>query len=371
MRCCFGYGKESEMKRRQLTDGVALVNDVFAFIRRFVSLSPEQACVCAFWIIHTHAISAAEYTPYLNIYSALPRSGKTRLLEVLRMLVSKPWFTGRTTCSALTRTIELEHPTLLVDESDTAFNSERDYSEALRGILNTGFERDGVHSISVAIGTSWKKKDFSTFCPKAIAGIGKLPPTISDRAIPIELERQAKNQSVERLKKRKVQPDCERIQKRISVWVKRNLKILKQAEPDLPQALNDRQQDVCEPLLAIADLTAGTWPASLRSSLLQLYLRSFTSQDEEPVIRLLKDMKHLFDSRKIDRIRTQDALAALNDDETAPWSEFVRGRPLSDAQLARLLKPVKIYPRTIRVRASTPKGYMKDDFKDAWDKYLP
>jgi hypothetical protein len=121
------------VKRGSLApDGPRLVDDLSAFIKRFVSLTPEQACVCAFWAIHTHAINAADYTPYLNIYSALPRSGKTRLLEVLRMLVSKPWFTGRITCSALTRQIDAVQPTLLLDESDTAFKSEKEYSEALR-----------------------------------------------------------------------------------------------------------------------------------------------------------------------------------------------------------------------------------------------
>jgi len=36
-----------------------------------------------------------------------------------------------------------------------------------------------------------------------------------------------------------------------------------------------------------------------------------------------------------------------------------------------LLKPLKIRPKTVRIRNTTPKGYAKDDFKDAWDKYLP
>ena len=38
--------------------------------------------------------------------SAEMESGKTRLLEVLRLLVAKPWFTGRTTTAALTRKID-------------------------------------------------------------------------------------------------------------------------------------------------------------------------------------------------------------------------------------------------------------------------
>jgi hypothetical protein len=33
---------------------------------------------------------------------------------------------------------------LLLDESDAAFNGEKEYAEALRGILNTGYRRSGA-----------------------------------------------------------------------------------------------------------------------------------------------------------------------------------------------------------------------------------
>jgi hypothetical protein len=79
--------------------------------------------------------------------------------------------------------------------------------------VNTGFERDGVASLSEKMAGNWTPKDLSTFCPKAIAGIGHLPTTISDRAIAIELERQPKTQSVELLKKRKVLPEGTALQR--------------------------------------------------------------------------------------------------------------------------------------------------------------
>ena len=100
-----------------------------------------QATVVALWVVHTHAIDATDFTPYLNIYSAMLRSGKTRLLEILKLLVRNAWFTGRTTASALVRKVDRYRQTLLLDESDAAFEAKNDYTEALRGILNTGFER--------------------------------------------------------------------------------------------------------------------------------------------------------------------------------------------------------------------------------------
>src|SRR5215207_8654626 len=99
----------------------ALLGELGALLRRFVVMTPAQARVVALWAVHTHVIGAAEATPYLAITSAEKRSGKTRLLEILELVVKAPWLTGRTTAAVLPRKIDADAPTLLLDESDAAF----------------------------------------------------------------------------------------------------------------------------------------------------------------------------------------------------------------------------------------------------------
>jgi hypothetical protein len=82
------------------------MHQVERFVRRFVVLNDDQACAVVLWVVHTHAFSSAIATPYIAVSSAEMESGKTRLLEVLRVLVANPWFTGRTTTAALTRKID-------------------------------------------------------------------------------------------------------------------------------------------------------------------------------------------------------------------------------------------------------------------------
>lgn len=118
-----------------------MLDGLVAFIRRFVALSHVQAVMVALWVVHTHAIDAADCTPYLHIRSAEKRSGKTRLLEVLAPLVARPWFTGRVSAAVLVRKTANEQPSLLLDESDATFKGDKEYAEALRGILNAGFRR--------------------------------------------------------------------------------------------------------------------------------------------------------------------------------------------------------------------------------------
>src|ERR1043165_1843371 len=125
------------------SEASALLDWIEELLRTWVILTEDERVAVTLWVVHTHCFGAADTTPYLSITSAEKESGKTLLLEVLRLLVANPWLTGRTTVAALVRKVDGDQPTLLLDESDTAFHREREYSEALRGVLNTGYERNG------------------------------------------------------------------------------------------------------------------------------------------------------------------------------------------------------------------------------------
>jgi hypothetical protein len=349
--------------------GAQLLADLSNFIRRFVSLSLEQADVCALWIVHTYLLEASYFTPYLDINSPVWRSGKTRLLEVLRVLVCKPWFTGRVTASALVRKTEKDQPTLLLDESDAAIQTKGEYAEVVRGILNTGFERDGTYSMSVPNGNGWEPCDFKTFCPKAIAGIGNLPATVRDRSIPIQLKRARREDKRQRFRKAKVKPEADQLRQRVENWCKSIIEKLRETEPELPDELNDRQQDVCEPLLAIADLAGGDWPERARSALLKLCTGSMTTGDSTNLL-LLADIQDTFNKEGRDRLPTSRLLACLKAIEESPWKELDRGRPLTAFQLSKLLKPFDVRPHDIRFDQGVQKGYLRSDFEDAWERYL-
>ena len=125
-------------------EAAALLSAVCTFVRRYVVLSDHQAVAVTLWTAHTHAIDAADCTPYLHVTAATKRAWKTRLLEVLETIVHNPWRTDRVSAAVLVRKIDAEHPTLLLDESDATLNTRSDYSEALRGLLNSGYRRRGT-----------------------------------------------------------------------------------------------------------------------------------------------------------------------------------------------------------------------------------
>jgi hypothetical protein len=353
----------------QSVEGGTILDQIYAFIRRFVSLSESQARVAALWVVHTHVFSAADATAYLAITSAEKESGKTRLLEVFDTLVANPWLTGRVTAAVLTRKIDAQQPTLLLDESDAAFGSDKEYAEALRGVLNTGHRKGGKASCCVGQGTNTTFRDFSTFCPKAIAGIGRLPDTVAGRAIPIRLKRAAPGESVERFRRRDVETETRSLREQVECWSALFADMLLGARPELPIALTDRQQDGAEPLLAIADAVGGEWPQLARRALVGLCSEGQAS-DDSIGRRLLADIRQVFESQGVDRIPSVELATALAEIETSLWGEWSHGKPLTAPRLARLLKPFEVLPECIRVGDKTLRGYLVEQFRDAFRRYL-
>jgi hypothetical protein len=325
----------------------------------------------ALWVVHSHAVDAADCTPYLSITSAEKRSGKTRLLEVLALLVARPWLTGRVSAAVLVRKTAVEQPSLLLDESDAAFKSDREYAEALRGILNCGFRRGGVTSLCVGQGASMSYEDFPVFGAKAIAGIGRLPDTIADRSVAIELRRRRSDEWVERFRQRKVEPEAVPLHAAAAAWAEANLEALAEAEPELPDELDDRAQDIVEPLLAVADAAGGEWPERARQAAITLLAGERREDSDSLGVRLLRDVRDVFDEAKAERLRTTQILTALNKRDDAPWGgPGPRGNPLDARSLARLLKPYRITRVTFRDGEKTFRGYEREGFEDAWERYL-
>ncbi|AII61453.1 DUF3631 domain-containing protein [Dehalococcoides mccartyi] len=355
---------EPSLSRSEAINLPALLDDIASFIRSYVVLSEHQLQAIILWVIHTHIIESAVTTPYLNIYSAEKRSGKTRLLEVLEVLVARPWFTGRVTSAVLARKVDAECPTLLLDESDAAFKGEKEYSETLRGILNTGYRRGGKSSVCVGKGADISYKDLSTFCPKAIAGIGKLPGTLADRSIPIQLKRRNANETVAKFHPRKIPTEIQSLKERLVQCTSLDLS---EIELIIPSELDDRAADCWEHLLIIAETAGNSWPEKARIAAIAL-MTGEVRQDDSLGIQLLTDIREITKD-KSEHISSADLIEALLKVDESPWSDL-NGRSLNARRLAALLKTYGIHSQTIRQGSRTFKGYQVADFQDAFNRYL-
>ena len=353
-------------------DGVDLgdlLNRLIDFYSSYLIISSQALIALALWVVHTHAFLGAETTPYIHVNSPVKRSGKSRVLEVSEHIVSNPLMTGKTSVSNLVRQMAQSRSTLLLDEADATFKGDKEYSETLRGVLNTGFRKGGKYSMSVKEGGDWTPKNFDVFSPKMISGIGVLPETIMDRSINIQMRRKLKHEKVERLRLRDVAKRAEPIRNDIADWSDFYTPLLSEANPLLPDELDDRAQDIWEPLLAIAELAGDEFAELARRASVVL-----SGEQEVEVLtleeQLLSDIKTICSDRV--EISSKDLVNALCELEGGRWGEFSRGKPLTQNRLARLLAPFNIKTSNIRFSPdSQSKGYTVADFVDSWNRYIP
>jgi 5S rRNA maturation endonuclease (ribonuclease M5) len=362
----------SDRHEGPVPDLAELLDDLAAFVRRFVVINAHQALVIALWIVHTYALAAADTTPYIAATSAEKRSGKTRLLEVLQLLVRKALPTANISDAALFRAVASMTPVLLLDEVDAIFGPKARDREDLRGMLNAGYRR-GALVYRMGGANMSELESFPVFCCKVFAGIGSLPDTIADRSISIRLERRTTEETIERFRRREVEPDANSLCERIAHWADERVDELLAARPALPDELDDRSQDCWEPLLAIADLAAGDWPERAREAAVVLSTGE-EREDESMGARLLADIRDVFESNRTTRYPTADLIAELAKIEESPWGDWrgktITPKPITPQALGKLLKPYRIKTMAVWVDGVTHRGYKLEQFKDAFARVL-
>lgn len=200
--------------------------------------------------------------------------------------------------------------------------------------------------------------------PRALAGIGKLPDTVTDRAIPVRMLNCKRTEQVEKFRHRTASDEAAPI---VTALVAALAAQAPSFRAEVPLELPDRAADAWEPLLAIANAAGGTWPARARRA--AIVLHAGRQQDESLGLRLLSDVRVIFEARGVERIFTFDLIAALEADDEGPWAS-VRF-PLTPHRLSKLLQPFEIEPKQLRIGSNNQKGYEREAFVDAWERYLP
>jgi hypothetical protein len=127
-------------------------------------------------------------------------------------------------------------------------------------------------------------------------------------------------------------------------------------------------QDGCEPLLAIADSLA--YGDEARDALVKLLTSDRVDSTERTQVKLLRDIRTTMLSRDLTAMHTSELLASLH--LMNGWSEHF-GRPLADRDLIALLAPYGIHSKSVHssTHQTSAKGYHRNQFADAWRRYVP
>jgi hypothetical protein len=360
-----------EIKPVRRDRGAALLDDVETFLKRFVAYPSENARIAhVLWIAHTHLMDAWDSTPRLAFLSPEPGSGKTRSLEVTELLVPDPVAAVNVTPAYMFRKCGSEDgpPTILFDEIDTVFGAKAREHEELRALLNSGHRRGATAGRCVVRGRIVETEEISSYAAVAVAGLGWLPDTILSRSVIIRMRRRAPDEQIEPFRRRVHAPEGERLKDRLAGWAFTILEEATEARPEMPIGVEDRDADVWEALLAIADIAGDGWPQLARDAAKALVN---VMRDEAPSlgVQLLADLRTIFGDD--DELATQEILRRLIALDEAPWGNL-HDRPLDARGLANHLRPDGVRSGTVRVTERyTPKGYKRADLVDVWRRYLP
>jgi hypothetical protein len=234
-------------------NGDQLLDEISSAIERYMVMSSESRDALALWAVHTHCFACFIHTPRAAILSPEKQCGKTLLLDILIRVVARPLSTASATPAAIFRIVEMHSPTILMDEADTFLNENME----LIGILNNGYRRGGT--VTRTVGDDHQPRLFSTWAPAAIAKIGRLPDTLNDRSVVINLRRRKPSERVKPFRSDRTE-HLNLLARKMARWARDHSDALSDADPDMGE-LENRVADNWRPLLAIADAAGGRWPS--------------------------------------------------------------------------------------------------------------
>lgn len=350
-------------------DTAILLRAIREAVRRYVFMSDEQAVAVTLWIIFSWLHEHVTHSPILYVTSAEKDSGKSTLVGVLNFLARRSLQSVDISGPALFRSIAKWQPCLIVDEADDALSDNPD----LRSVINSGWTRG--QGVIRCHPDSHEPELFSTFAPKIVAMKGrKLPDTTLSRSIVITMKpRRADNSNEHTADFNHIDNETfARLRSQLMRWTADNAAAVAKATPEIPVGFHNRRRANWVPLLAIAEAGGGDWKAAAWKAALAIEAVADTF-DPSIGVELLRAIKGAFEARNMDRITSAGLITDLVADETAPWATYNKGKPISQRQVAGLLKPYEIKPGTIRLNDdSTPKGYLSEWFTDVFSRlYTP
>jgi hypothetical protein len=350
-------------------DGAAVLDETHATLRKYVAFpSVEAGHAVTLWVAATHALPAFDHATRLVLRSPVKRCGKSRLMELLEALAYDPLATTNISVPSLFRIIDAageRPPTLLLDEADRLFGSARKDEDNgdLIALLNNGFRRG--RPTYRCVGPAQTPTPFSNYAMAAIAGIGRQPDTVEDRAVCVTMRRRGAGEHVSKFRQRRDLPHMYELRARLTAWAEAKADALAREPSNMPDGLEDRAEDAWEPLILVADAAGGEWPERARKAAVALTTDSAEADSESSfALRLLADIREIFSGMTVGFLPSNELLTRLRRIDDAPWRDV----DLTTRKLSDYLREFGVKPR--RNAQGTTRGYRLEDFTDAFGRYL-
>ena len=346
----------------------AVLSDVVAFLRQHLAVDEPVYVLLSIWAAGTHAIDCFGTTAYLHVTSTEPSSGKTRVLELLELLVRAPMRGSNLSLAVLYRAIDQRHPTLLLDEIDNLLGDRATRADLI-GVLNDGYRRGGrVYRMGGADNSTLL--EFRPFCAKVFAGLKPLPTdALRSRCLRIEVKPRKQTEPGAGFIFEDEEPRGHRLRDRLADQFGDVAADVQGKRPPRLDGVSDRIWECVRPLVILAELAGGEWPEKVGEAITSV-VKGAAEGALSAGVRLLADCRQVFDQTgksEIAKLELLDALVALEGAPYAEWERFTTNR------LTRTLKKYSIRGDTTvhDEFGKSHRGWRRHDFQDAWERWLP
>jgi putative DNA primase/helicase len=339
-------------------DGGELATMLSNAIRQYVVIDATQADAIALWLQHSWTVNHFQISPRLAFYSPTMGCGKTTALSVISKLARRAMLAISISPAAVFRVMESVQPTLIIDELKKFLET----GSEMHGLLNAGHGK-GMDVVRV-LGDQLELRTFKVFGAVAVGTLGSLPDDLQDRAIVIKMQRKLASDTVAQFRDDRADHLLV-LARKCARWAADNGSKVADVDPDMP-GLANRAADNWRPLFAIAQVNGGGWPGRVIAAAKALAGTGGESIGET----LLVDLQHVFEEAKATEMHSAAICDALHKLEGRPWVEFGKaGRPITQNQLARLLKPFGVIPDRLGSGENRARGYLLTTLDPLFGRY--
>jgi putative DNA primase/helicase len=348
----------------EAVDAAELLASIEAKFCRYVVASDAIVVAAVLWTAFTYLIDIATHAPKLLFTFPEKDAGKSTALHVVRWMVQRAYAAAEATGAVLYRIIDRLKPTVLLDEADTLFQRRT----ALAHIINESWTNSGS-KIPRARAGGKGFDEYDVYGAQLIGMRGlRMPDTTQSRCIVCLIWPKLASEEVEEFNYRD-DDDFKVIRRKLMRWAIDNAVTLRAAKPAFPPGFNNRVRTNWKLLLGIADLAGDKWSGRARKAALELE----TDRDEpSEMARLFAALRDVWG--KAEKRTSKSLCAALVAHASGEWASFRGKGPISQHQLAALLRPFGIRPAHnlhLAGRATDNQGgYLRSQFENAWARLL-
>lgn len=267
--------------------GDILLDEVKSYLTRFCHFpSDAVADAATAFIAVTHAVDH----DHLNVFETLPRfailangpaSGKTTLLNLMIPLCHNGRSVVDPSAPAMVTLINEEKATLAIDEIDVFFGRGGGRQSA-RAMLNAGYKQGAC--------VARQGKMMNCFAPVILAGMGQVYTThpnlrpLYTRSICGWMAPKPEGKQVDEYRTRLHGSLSQKLHDSLAHWASRHARDAALAWPDMPDGITNRDRELWEPLIVMADLAGGRWPDAIRAAARHIVLSQVDEQEEAEII---------------------------------------------------------------------------------------